>query len=87
VSCQADKIWFQLFAHLMIVFEIIFDEMIIFLVYIMFRSANICRIVYPQNSVGMLALSRFCMCAMSNGHDFVLWWHIGVLVFRGGTHI
>jgi hypothetical protein len=55
----------------MIIFEIIFDEMIILGVFIISRNANICRIVYPQNSVGMLALSRFCLCAMSNGQHLV----------------
>jgi hypothetical protein len=45
--------------------------MIFFGVFIIVRNANIFRIVYPQNSVGMLALSRFCLCDMSNRQHLV----------------
>jgi hypothetical protein len=52
-------------------FEIIVDEIIMRLVFIVVRSVDVCRIVYPQNSVGMLALSRLYLCAMSNGQHLV----------------
>jgi hypothetical protein len=67
VVSSGKKMRFQLFTQLMIIFGKLIDEIIIFEVFIIFRNANICRIVYPQHSVGMLALSRFCLCAMSNG--------------------
>jgi hypothetical protein len=36
-----------------------------------FENPNFRKIVYPHNSLGILAWSRFCLCAVSNGQKLV----------------